>query len=454
MTIKGTAPSSERLAPGQELEVVFSDLLANGQAVGRADGAVIFCAGPLPGERARVRIAGVKPKYAVGALSELLDVSPDRREPFCAVFGKCGGCQLQHLAYDAQLTWKTGVVRNALQRIGGFTGFEPARAIGMTRTRAYRNKMSLVVNAAGPGAKLGFYRQRSHGVVPIDACPVVMPELDRCIKPLDAAVDASATLRGARHVVARASAETGQVVVTFASRAPLPDLGDVAQPLAKTIPGVRGIGNSYDPAGENAILGRKQRLAFGDDALTESIGDVSYRVSSGSFFQVNTEAVAKIFEHLAPMLASPLHVVDLYCGVGTFALFFARRGATVFGIEEHAQAVAEARRNAELNGVERRATFVAGRVEEVLGSDDVRAALTAANVAFLDPPRKGSDEATLGAIVEAAVPRIWYLSCDPATLARDLKWVAAKGYRLDEVQPFDMFPQTGHVEALALLSRA
>ena len=453
MTIKGTAPSPDRLASGQELEVSFSDLLANGQAVGRAGTAVVFCAGPLPGERARVRITSVKPKYAVGALCELLDVSPDRTDPFCAVFGKCGGCQLQHLAYGAQLAWKTGVVRGALQRIGGFAAFEPALAIGMERTRAYRNKMSLVVNAAGYGSNLGFYRQRSHGVVPIHDCPVVMPELGRCIPPLDAAIGASPVLRDARHVVARASSRTGEVVLTFASRKPLSELAEIAGPLAEKIPGVRGIGNSYDPTGENAILGRKQRVAFGEDALTERIGEADYRVSSASFFQVNTEAVEKIFAHLAPLLHRPLNVVDLYCGVGTFALFFARLGATVFGIEENRHAVAEARSNATLNGVEQRATFLAGRVEDALASDQARAALSAAAVAFLDPPRKGSDEATLGTIVEAAVPRIWYLSCDPATLARDLKWVAAKGYRLDEVQPFDMFPQTGHVEALALLSR-
>jgi 23S rRNA (uracil1939-C5)-methyltransferase len=209
--------------------------------------------------------------------------------------------------------------------------------------------------------------------------------------------------------------------------------------------------NSYDIPGPNAILGRKQNVLAGSAQIEESIAGVRYRVSAGSFFQVNVEIVERIFAYLQARLKEPRKIVDLYCGAGTFSLFFAKHGSTVLGIEENAQAIAEARDNAKLNGFERSARFHQGTVQSAFRRPDVAKELAAADLVFLDPPRKGSDEATLGAIAARRIPAIWYLSCDPATLARDLKFLGAKGYRIREVQPFDMFPQTGHVEALATL---
>ncbi|MGC2651417.1 MAG: TRAM domain-containing protein, partial [Candidatus Cybelea sp.] len=174
----------EALRAGAELEIEFTDVLANGQGVGRASGIVVFCFGPLPGERARVRIETVKQRYAVAEMLELLVESPKRAHPFCPVFGACGGCQLQHLAYDAQLTWKRDVVRNALLRIGGFTDVDVSETIGMDEPRAYRNKMSVVVDHRSMPPALGFYRQRSHEVVPIDGCPIVTPQLDAVLAAL------------------------------------------------------------------------------------------------------------------------------------------------------------------------------------------------------------------------------------------------------------------------------
>jgi 23S rRNA (uracil1939-C5)-methyltransferase len=188
--------------------------------------------------------------------------------------------------------------------------------------------------------------------------------------------------------------------------------------------------------------------------MHEEIDGVRFRVSPASFFQVNSEMVGKIFAYLKPQAAAARRIVDLYCGAGTFALFFARGGAQVVGIEENPHAVREARLNAALNGVEERAVFLSGRVEATLRSQAGAVALEAADVVFLDPPRKGSDEATLDALVRARVPHVWYLSCNPATLARDLAQLVAGGYQLGTVQPFDMFPQTGHIEALAALHRA
>ncbi|MBV8198197.1 MAG: 23S rRNA (uracil(1939)-C(5))-methyltransferase RlmD [Candidatus Eremiobacteraeota bacterium] len=439
---------------GAELELLFTDLLANGQGVGRADGLVVFCFGPLPEERARVRISEVKPRYAVAHLVKLISQSARRAVPFCPVFGDCGGCQLQHLEYPAQLAWKRDVVRQALARIGDIGDVEVRATIGMAEPRAYRNKMALVVDRRSKLPALGFYRQRSHEVVAIDRCPVVAPKLDDLLQRLDNArgePPMEQMLRETRHLVARSAAATGEVVLTITSDRRSPAAAAAAVQLVRDVPGLNGVENSFGLASENAILGRKHQLLAGTLEIDEVIAGVRYRLTTGSFFQINTEIVARIFEMLRPRLAQAGRIVDLYCGVGTFALFFARQGWSVVGIEEDARAVAQARANAHLNRLERYVRFETGRVEETVASPKVAPALRDASAVFLDPPRKGSDEATLGAIARVKPPQVWYLSCDPATLARDLKFLIAKGYRITAVQPFDMFPHTGHVESLALL---
>jgi 23S rRNA (uracil1939-C5)-methyltransferase len=447
---------SPALQVGDVVEIACTDLIAKtGQAVGRADGMVVYVLGPVPGERARVRIESVKAKYAVAELVELLDRSPDRAEPFCPVFGSCGGCQVQHLAYDAQLRWKRDLVENALRRIGGISGVTVAETIGMDDPRAYRNKMALVVEARETPA-FGFYAARTHDVVPIRTCPIVLPALDRILGELwDAAAspDAAPAFTGARHVVARSGQATGRSVISLTTEHRSRELASHGAALAKRLGDVAGIANSFEPPSENAVMGRKNVTVAGVSELEEEIDGLRFRVSPASFFQVNSRMVAKIFAFLEPHARGLNSVVDLYCGAGTFALFFAKQGARVVGIEENPHAVREARANALLDGVAERTMFASARVEALLRSKAGSDALAAADVAFLDPPRKGSDEATLSALAAARVPRIWYLSCNPATLARDLAQLTAAGYALELVQPFDMFPQTGHIEALAMLRR-
>jgi 23S rRNA (uracil1939-C5)-methyltransferase len=454
---EGGAALAPPLGPGDVVEVACSDLIAKtGQAVGRSNGMVVYVLGPLPGERARVRIETVKAKYAVGELIELLDRSPDRVEPFCPVFGECGGCQVQHLAYPAQLEWKRDLVENALRRIGGIIA-DVRPPVGMDHPRAYRNKMALVVKPRESGVEFGFYAARTHDVVAIERCPIVMEQLDRTIAGLWDAAGDPATARGfgsARHVIARAGLASGESVVSVTTDRASGSLPGIAARLAAKLPGVVGISNSFEPPSENAVMGRRNLTVYGNAEMHEEIDGVRFRVSPASFFQVNSEMVGKIFAYLAPRAASVRRVIDLYCGAGTFALFFAKQGARVVGIEENPHAVREARANAALNGVEEQTAFMSGRVEATLRSKVGTDALGAAEVVFLDPPRKGSDEATLEALVRARVPHVWYLSCNPATLARDLAQLVAGGYRLGAVQPFDMFPQTGHIEALASLHRA
>jgi 23S rRNA (uracil1939-C5)-methyltransferase len=439
-----------------ELEVAFTDLLTNGQAVGRASGLVVFCFGPLPGERARVRIAQVKPKYAVGEMLKLVAGSVNRTSPFCNVFGTCGGCQLQHLAYPAQLRWKTEAVRNALLRIGGFEDVSVRDCVGMTNPRGYRNKMSLVVDHARGTPTIGFYQQRTHEIVPIDGCPVVTPQLNDYIGRLNAARNAPATrdlFAPAKHIVSRNARASGEAVVTVTTAQSSPEVERCAEALVHALPGAVGLTNSFDLGSQNAIMGRRHKTLVGRSEIEETIAGVRYRVSASSFFQVNAEIVGRIFDFMRSGLAEPRRIVDLYCGAGTFALFFARCGSVVYGIEENSQAILEAETNAKLNGLVSAVQFRAGRVEDIVQMSEAREALAKADIVFLDPPRKGSDEMTLGAIGAAKTPYVWYLSCDPATLARDLKFLAANGYRLGVVQPFDMFPQTGHIETLVTLYR-
>jgi 23S rRNA (uracil1939-C5)-methyltransferase len=451
-------PAAAALTVGAVAEVGFTDLLANGQAVGRVEGLVVFVTGPLPGESARVRITAVKAKYAVGDVVDYLATSELRAQPFCPVFSVCGGCQVQHLAYPAQLAWKEQIVRNALRRIGGFGDLAVEHPVGMALPRAYRNKMSLVVGSDADGVRLGFYQARSHDLVPIDGCPVVVPQLNAGIAGLHAAaVDpATAPAFGAvKHAIMRAGTASGEAVLSLTTETHSAAIAAAAPALAARIPGVVGISNSFEPRNANAVLGRKMAYVWGAREMEEVIENVRFRVSPASFFQVNSEMVGNIFRFMEPAFTGRTrNVVDLYCGAGTFAIFFASRGAQVVGVEENPAAIREANLNAELNGVTKRARFVAGRVEGAVANAAGQAALRGADIVFLDPPRKGSDEATLDAIAAAAVDHVWYLSCNPATLARDLRTLESKGYRPGIVQPFDMFPQTGHVETLVTLHRA
>jgi len=405
-----------------------------------------------------VRIKTVKAKYAVGEMLELLERSVERVEPFCAVFGVCGGCQAQHLSYPAQLTWKQGIVANALRRIGGIEDANVAPAVGMDTPRAYRNKMSLVVAPKPEGkTEFGFYQARSHDMVPVHACPIVLPQLNGYIADLWSAAQEPQTRQAfadAKHLISRAGRSSGQAVATVTTDRRSKALSGAARALAARLPGAAGLSNSFDPGSPNAVLGRKNEVLVGCAEMEEAIDGIRFRVSASSFFQINGEMVGKIFAYMKPYVGSVVDIVDLYCGAGTFALFFAKQGVQVLGIEENPRAVIEACANAELNAVTEKASFVAGRSDRMLRTGVGKQALGKTQVVFLDPPRKGSDPATLEALIEAKVPQVWYLSCNPATLARDLAQLIAGGYRLQRVQPFDMFPQTGHIEALAMLDLA
>jgi len=426
------------------------DLLANGQGVGRADGLVAFVTGALPGEMVRVAVDAVKQNYVSAHVVDILERSPDRVESACPVFPQCGGCQTLHLRYEAQLEWKRRMVADALTRLGGLTKVEVLPTVGarlIDGTR-YRNKVSLVPRLTAQGGEIGFYAARSHRVVPISHCPVLLPWLDDAVRPLVAIVEKTPSLlHGVRHIVARTGLARKTLVVAFSTGKRQPELAQHVDKLRKQVPGLTGLVESFDPSSENAILGRRFTTLWGSPETIERVGQANFHFGIASFFQINTAMLELIAEHLLESLSNARRVVDLYCGVGTFAIMLGKRGVAVTGIESYREAVDEAAVNAAINGVTT-AAFERAAVVEAVSGNRGRTLLEGIDAAIVDPPRRGCEPAVLQALAGARVPRVEYLSCNPATLARDARLLVDAGYTLGTTIPFDMFPYTGHVEAL------
>mgnify|MGYP001170202556 CR=1 FL=1 len=426
------------------------DLLANGQGVGRADGLVAFVTGALPGETVRVAVDAVKQNYVSAHVVEILQHSPERTASVCPVFPQCGGCQTLHVRYEAQLEWKRRMVADALTRLGGLTNVEVLPTIGaqlIDGTR-YRNKVSLVPRITAQGGEIGFYAARSHRVVPISHCPVLLPWLDDAVRELVAIVEKTPSLlHGVRHIVARTGLARKTLVVAFSAGRRQPELAQHIDTLRKHVSGLTGIVESFDPASANAIFGRRFTTLWGSPETIECVGHANFHFGIASFFQINTTMLELIAERLLERLASARRVVDLYCGVGTFAVMLGQRGVAVTGIESYREAVDEAAVNAAINGVTT-AAFERAAVVEAVSGDRGRTLLEDIDAAILDPPRRGCEPAVLRALAGARVPRVEYLSCNPATLARDARLLVDAGYTLGTTTPFDMFPYTGHVEAL------
>ena len=453
MTNSGAAkPDAAALAKDP---IVLDDLLENGQGVGRIDGLVTFVTGGLPGERVRIAVDERKKNYAGAHVVEIEEASSDRVDPGCPVFPRCGGCQTLHLRYAAELAWKQRRVRDALQRIGGQRSVDVGDVVtAQPDGGGYRNKVGLVCGFEHGRARLGFYGARSHKLVAIDGCPVLLPRLQTAVEQLVRfAREAPQVMRGVGHVVARASASGRELVVSFNGKAPNRALGPAVAQLQRTVSGLTGIVANWDPASENAVFGRRTATLWGAPIITERVGTASFVFGIASFFQINTALLELLAGRILERLAGARRVIDLYAGVGTFSVLLGRKGVATTGVESFKPAVDEAAANAALNGVTN-AAFECATAAAALGGDRGRTLLAGADAAIVDPPRKGCEDGVLAGLMANAVPRILYISCNPATLARDAAILTGGGYRLDLVEPFDMFPHTGHIEVLAEFSRA
>jgi 23S rRNA (uracil1939-C5)-methyltransferase len=446
---------------GETLELVVDDLAFGGEGVGRADGYVVFVRGGLPGDRLRVRMTEARARFGRATIDAVLVPSPDRVDAPCPYFGRCGGCRLQHLAYPAQLAFKEKQVRDCLTRLGGLPPFELRPIVPAPTAYGYRNKMEFTV--AGPGAGIGLHEAERYDVVlDIDRCLLqsetmntLLDEFRQQVRRRALTVWEPKTEQGLlRFVAIREGQRTGEAMVNVVASAP--DVGalvPVADALRARLPGTTSVVLNVNDKKASVAVGSEEHLLLGRDHITEALGGVTFRVSAGSFFQTNTAQAERLFALVieACALQGDETVLDLYSGTGAISLLLAGRARHVYGVELAAAAVADAVRNAQANGIAN-CTFLAGEVRHLLPAlmaDGVRPSVVVA-----DPPRAGFHPKALAALVALAPARIVYVSCNPATLARDVGDLARQGYRPEWVQPVDMFPQTPHIEAVARLTRA
>ncbi|MCP9850578.1 23S rRNA (uracil(1939)-C(5))-methyltransferase RlmD [Cyanobium sp. Morenito 9A2] len=444
---------------GTRLTVRITGLNHEGQGVGRTGVQVVFVDGALPGETVEVIVRHRAKRHLVAEHRSTLLLSPERRKPPCILADRCGGCSLQHLEDGAQARWKHDTVQQALRRIGGFE-LDVAPILAAESPLGYRNRAVIPLERTEEGKlRAGFYRSGSHRIVNMNRCPVLDPRLDRLIAPIKADLEQTdwpvdvdlAGEGGLRHLALRLGRNTGEVLITLiSSHRDLPDREVLAEAWMERWPELVGVCLNLQPQASNTLLGPQTDTLAGRSWLLERFAAQELRIGADTFFQVNTAQAERLLPLLIEALAARAgtRLVDAYCGIGTFSLPLAATGASVVGLEQHPGSVEQARANAERNGLER-CRFLATEVETALED-----ALAEADGLLLDPPRKGLAPGVCATIAELAPARVAYVSCNPATLARDLALFCAGGrLELISVQPIDFFPQTSHVECLAVLRR-
>lgn len=445
---------------GELLEVTITDLSDSGDGVGRFGQRVVFVPDTVTGDRVSVRLVRVKPQYAHGKLQAILEPSPDRVRPRCIVADKCGGCQWQHVSDAYQLTAKQNQVVQALERIGGFSQPIVDPVLQVADTLGYRNKATYPMARSQTGqVQAGYYQKGSHDLINLNQCPIqdvrlnpLLAEVKQDIQKRGWGIYDEAKQRGKlRHLSLRIGRRTGDLLLTLVSRdANLAGLEEQAEAWLQRFPGLVGVALNLNADRTNAIFGRETRCIAGQPYLREEFAGLTFQIRPDTFFQVNTEQAEALLQTVIDelKLQGDEVLLDAYCGIGTLTLPLATRVQQAIGLEIQPEAAEQAKRNAELNHLEN-ASFQVGAVETILPTLQVQP-----DVVLLDPPRKGCDQAVIEALLQLQPNRIVYVSCNPATLARDLKLLCQAGaYQLMRVQPVDFFPQTAHVESVAFLSR-
>ncbi|MFG6099264.1 23S rRNA (uracil(1939)-C(5))-methyltransferase RlmD [Leptolyngbyaceae cyanobacterium CCMR0082] len=448
---------------GQVIDLKIDDLSNSGDGVGRWQDRVVFVTDAVPGDTLQVRLTRLKPAYGYGKKLQILEPSPDRIRPVCIVADKCGGCQWQAVAYSKQLQAKESQVQSALERIGGFETVPIRPILGAPNPLAYRNKVTYPL-ARGPGGtvKAGYYRRGTHQIVNLNQCPIQHESLNPLLVDAKEAIKAQGWSlyneqkhQGRlRNLALRVSQNTGQTLLTLVTTGYLPNVQGQADQWLSEHSSLVGVCLNINPERTNKVFGEETRCLAGRLYLEEIFLGLRLRIQPTTFFQVNTAQaetlVSLVLEHLN--LKGNETVIDAYCGIGTLSLPLARRAAHCVGIEFHPESVAQARQNAALNGL-KNTEFFAGAVEKLLLEISAQQS-SPVDVVVLDPPRKGCDRIVLETLVEIGPNRIVYMSCNPSTLARDLKILCSNGYGLTMVQPADFFPQTTHVECVTFLEKA
>ena len=440
------------------IEVTIDSVTAQGSGVGRVGEMAVFVPAAAPGDTLRAVVIKAKPRYAVAKLLEVLSPSPDRAENDCAVYPQCGGCVFRHLDYAAETQIKYNAVRDAFLRIGGMD-IMPAPILAAPQTQRYRNKAQYPFVKTPQGIRLGFYAAHSHRVVPCADCLLQPAKFARiadivCLWAETYGISVydetqhSGTLR---HLYLRKAEKSGEIMVCLVANADtLPHTAELVRALRREVPAVSGVLLNVNRADTNVILGERCETLWGADSVTDELCGLSFRLSPHSFYQVNRAQAQRLYETAAQYAGDGGGtLLDLYCGTGTIGLSMAARFEKVIGADNVPQAIADATENARANGIEN---------AEFLCADAAEAAKTlqergiAPRVILIDPPRKGCSAELLDIMAQLQPERIVYVSCDPATLARDCAVLQEKGYNAEQVTPVDLFPRTGHVESCVLLT--
>lgn len=439
------------------IDVVFEDLTHDGAGVAKMDGYPIFVPNGLPGEKAQIKVIKVNKGYGFGRLVQLYEPSPYRVDAPCPIYKECGGCQLQHLSYEGQLQAKEKHVREVLSRIGKLEGVKVHPVLGMEAPWRYRNKAQVPIGEQEGALIGGFYQQRTHQIIEMKECIIQQEKNDEvvqavkeiCTKYGVKAYDENRHKGELRHVMVRYGLVTGEVMVVLITRThDLPNKKRIIEEIVSSIKGVKSIIHNINQKKTNVIMGDVTNVLWGEEVIYDYIGKIKFAISAKSFYQVNPIQTKVLYDKALEYanLSGNETVIDAYCGIGTISLFLAQRAKKVYGVEIVKEAIDDAKRNAQLNEIIN-TEFGVGAAEEVIPNwykNGVQA-----DVLVVDPPRKGCDEGLLNTIIAMKPKKVVYVSCNPATLARDLKVLENGGYKTIEVQPVDMFPQTMHVEAVA-----
>ena len=449
---------------GNLVEVSITDLNTSGEGVGRINGQVIFVPDTVTGDRALVRLTRVKSKYAEGQLQKLLMSSSDRIRPRCIVADKCGGCQWQHVNWEHQLLSKRQQVMQSLQRIAGLPEMQVQQTLHTAEDLHYRNKATYPLGISTTGnLQAGYYRKNSHKIVNLNQCPVQDSRLNLLLKEIkqdiqqqgwsiyDETNQTNSNQARLRHLSLRIGYHTGEILVTLvATDNKVPGLIEQAKIWISRYPNLVGVCLNINPDRTNIIFGDQTHTIVGQPYLKEIFGGLEFRILSNTFFQVNTAAAELLLNKIIQILHLQGNeiLVDAYCGIGTFTLPLAQKVKQAIGIEVHAASIIQAQQNAAINQITN-VDFYTDKVEKYLQKLNI-----VADIVLLDPPRKGCDRRVSETLLNLQPPKIVYVSCKPATLARDLQLLCGSGiYEPKLIQPIDFFPQTSHVESLVLLEK-
>ncbi|MBA3602072.1 MAG: 23S rRNA (uracil(1939)-C(5))-methyltransferase RlmD [Parachlamydiaceae bacterium] len=439
----------------QIIQLTIEDFGSHGEGVGHLDGYTIFVEGVLPGEVIEGRLIQRQKKFGRATLINLIKPSPDRQKPICQLFGKCGGCQLMHLTYQKQLHMKQQKVIDALQRIGKINDVDVPVCLPSPKSLAYRNKIQLPVRNGRTGLALGMYAHASHELVELDSCHIhcsmgdeIFAEVNALIKKSTICAYDPVTGKGElRHLLIKSAIYTQQALVILVTNVIKPEkMTSLAEQIMLRCPQVKGVVQNINKQNSNTILSNTYQVLAGSDHIQEMLGELRFKISPASFFQVNPEQAVLLYSKAVEFanLDGTEIVLDAYCGVGTLSLFFAKHAKKVLGVECVSDAIVDAKENAALNGI-KNVSFVCKL------SEDYIASLSAVDVVVLNPPRKGCEPSVLQELKRLRPKTIVYISCDPSTLARDLAILREYGFAIEAIQPFDMFPQTAHVECVVKL---